>query len=508
MPAIAEAPTFAISGFELSGNSLLSDSELQSLLRPYVGENKNFETIQSALKALESSYAQAGYATVRAMLPEQEIDSGRIKLVIVEARLGKIAVEGNKHFADENIRAANPSLVAGEVPQMHLVGYSLRVANENPSKQTNLVFRASPRDAEVDALLRVVDENPLKLGVSLDNTGTDATGNYRLGLLLQHANLFNADHIASAQVITSPGHQADVQIIGLGYKLPLYRLGDSIDFAYGYSNVDSGSVSVAGSTLGISGRGSIASARYNVYLPIWNDWDHKLSFGIDYRAYDNKVAPVGGGASLIPDISVRPLSLTYSGILKRAGYDVAGYLTYAQNISGISDGGTDDFENSRRGASAHYRLLRYGVNSTIDLPSKWSLRAAITGQHTSDLLVSGEQFGVGGFDSVRGFHEREIANDKGLRGSIEVYTPDLASVFGRENIRTRALFFYDAARVLRNRPAAGEQRGESIASAGVGLRASIGRSLNLRLDYGVVTDAGGSRRTGEGRLHGSVLWFF
>jgi hemolysin activation/secretion protein len=275
LPTWANDPVFAIKSYEISGNTLLPDSDLQAAVSAYTGEQKNFKAIQEALKAVETKYAQAGYASVRVMLPEQEVDSGKIQLKVIEAKLGKVSVVGNNHFSTENIRASVPSLTENRIPKMDDISASLRVANENAAKQTSLVFQPSDNDGQIDASLRVTDEAPLKLGVSLDNTGTSSTGDYRLGLLVQHANLFDRDHIASAQIITSPGHQNDVKIIGLGYKIPMYRYGDSIDIAYGYSNVDSGSVSVAGGVLGISGSGHIASTKYNFYLPKLQSWEQK-----------------------------------------------------------------------------------------------------------------------------------------------------------------------------------------------------------------------------------------
>lgn len=505
-----QAARFSIQGYEVTGNSLLPETVVQDTVSPFTGPHSSFETIQNALKALESRYVEAGYGTVRVFLPEQEVEAGRIKLTVIEAKVGSIKVEGNKHFGEDNIRASVPTLVEGGVPQMDDISASLRVANESGSKQTSLVFRPSPQDNQVDAVLRVADEDPLKLGLSLDNTGSKPTGVYRLGLLAQHSNLFGLDHIGSVQVVTSPGHYSDVRIFGMGYRIPLYRLGGSIDLAYGYSNVNSGTLNTAGGDFGISGSGYIFSAKYNFYLPRWSLWEQKLAVGLDYRAFQNKIVPVGGGGSIVPDATVHPISATYSGLLRDELLELTGYITYAHNIPGGSDGTADDFNRpgGRLGAKGWYDHWRYGITFGYFLPQQWTLRANFSGQYTNDLLISGEMFGIGGHDSVRGFLEREIANDRGHRGSIELYTPDFGKSLGSSALRAQALVFYDAGQVIRNRPLAGEQRSESIASAGLGLRLSYARNLNFKLDYGVVTQAGGTRKAGDGRLHGSLMWLF
>lgn len=506
--ATAEDAIFAIRGYSVSGNTVVASEKITQSLAPYTGEGKTFETIQDALKALEKQYADAGFGAVRVLLPEQEVEDGMIRLHVVEATVGKILVEGNKYFDEDNIRASVPALRQGEMPNMDRISASLRIANENGSKQTDLIFRPSHEDGKVDALLRVADEIPGKFALSLDNTGTQATGNFRFGLLAQHANLFGLDHTASAQLITSPGHEGDVTIVGLGYKIPLYARGDSIDFSYGYSNVNSGTVQVAGGSLGISGQGQIASARYNLSLPGLGDWEQRLAFGLDYRAYANNVTPTAGGNSLIPDITVHPLSLTYLLSTRGEQFDLSGYFTWSRNIPGGAHGSQSDFDASRAGASANYQTLRYGLSGNRLIFDDWLLRTSFAGQYTSDSLVSGEQFGIAGQDTVRGFLEREVAGDKGQRLSLEIHSPDFAGKLGLDGFRTQGVLFHDIGRILRNRPTANEIDADTIASAGIGLRLGYGRNLSFKLDYAIVTQAGGAQKRGDGRLHGSLLWFF
>ncbi|MCI1041556.1 ShlB/FhaC/HecB family hemolysin secretion/activation protein, partial [Pseudomonas putida] len=82
---------------------------------------------------------------------------------------------------------------------------------------------------------------------------------------VQHSNLFNRDHVATVAYTTSPDSPsgAKVDLYSLGYRLPLYGLGDSLDFIYGKSNVSSGQTLAVNSTLNITGRGEIYALRWN-----------------------------------------------------------------------------------------------------------------------------------------------------------------------------------------------------------------------------------------------------
>lgn len=506
--AYAEEAVFAIRGYQLTGNTLLNPARIEQTLESFTGPQQTFDNVQAAVKSVEKLYADAGYGAVRVLIPEQEVDNGTIRLQVVEAKLGKIEVEGNQFFTSDNIRAAVPSLESGQMPNMDAISRSLRIANENPAKRTNLVFRPSKNENEVDALLRVEDEAPLKFALSLDNTGTQATGNFRVGLLAQHANLLGKDHTASMQILTSPGHENDVSIVGLGYRIPLYRQGDSIEASYGYSNVNSGTVQIAGGSLGISGKGQVAGLRYNHQLDDLNQWEQKLSFGLDYRAYTNAVIPSTGGTSLIPDITVHPISVTYNASHRDQEYELSAYLTWMHNLPGGAEGKQQDFTASRAGATSNYQIWRYGLNFSYLLPANWLARASFAGQYSEDMLVSGEQYGVAGQDSVRGFLERELASDKGQRLNLELYSPDFAGFFSLADWRLQALAFHDIGRIQRNRPAASEIASDTIASAGLGLRLGHGKNFSMKLDYAVVTQAGGAQHKGDARLHGSLIWFF
>src|SRR5207344_943295 len=97
----------------------------------------------------------------------------------------------------------------------------------------------------------------------------------------------------------------------------------------------------------------------------------------------------------------------------RVGQDISFNVSYAHNIAGGNHGSDADFEAQRPGASSSYSAVREGVAFTQLLPSDFILRAVANAQQTHDLLVPGEQFGMGGVDSVRGYYEREVASDIG-----------------------------------------------------------------------------------------------
>jgi len=497
---------FEIRRFVLEGNTLLPVAAAEQLLAPHQGSNKDFADIQRALEALEAAYRGLGYGVVQVTLPEQNITLGEIRFVIIEPRLGKITIEGNQRFGAENIRRSVPALVEGSAPNSLAISRSLQIANENPAKQTQVLLRAGTSENRVDAAIKVTDDKFWKAAVTLDNSGTSSTGTWRLGTSYQHANLFDRDHVLTAQYITSPGHWSDVRIYGMGYRIPFYSLGSSVDVVGGYSDVDSGTLQ---NLFTVSGSGTVFGLRYNQHLPRAGDYEHRLVYGFDYRAYQNRVAQAGVTGSLVPDITVHPISVYYAGQWRRLGSELSFYLYAAQNLfPNGNDASDSDFKNTRASAKAAYRLYRYNLNYTRVLPGDFQARFKLFGQSSRDALVPGEQFGLGGADNVRGFFEREVNNDVGQRVTLEVTSPDLATLMDWKSLRARLAAFYDWGHVSRNHPQPGEPLGESISSLGMGIRLAASHNYSARVHMARVLQAGGDQRRGDWKVHALFSMLF
>ena len=513
-------PRFDIQRFIVEGATLITNADIQAATGPFAGKSKDFADVQRALEAIERLYASKGYSAVQVILPEQELERGEVHFKVVEAKIGKVVVEGNKFFDEANVRASLPSLRPGISPNVVEIARSLKVANENPAKQSTALLRGGTEEGAVDAVIRITDEKTVKFSVSLDNTGTPETGAFRLAFGYQNANVWNRDHVFSAQYVISP-HEAEnphsvrlwpnprVDIYGLSYRIPLYGSGDTIDLSAGYSNVRSGQVPGLFGQFNVAGAGAVFGARYNFNLAKRGELDHRVSLGLDWRGYDNRTTTVGGNQAVLPDVTVHPISVTYSGVFRSSASETSFYVGGYKNLPGGNDGDTKVFEAFRPGAVPGYTVWRYGIGHNQAFGDDWQGRFSVSGQATRNLLLSGEQFGLGGADSVRGFMEREVSNDNGTRYSLEAYTPDYGGKLPWvSGFRARNVFFYDWGRVKRFNPLPGETRQQGIASVGFGIRVSHGTNFSFRLDYGLIIDDGGNQGNWEGRPHATVSYIF
>ena len=514
--AQAQAERFDIDRFNIEGNTLLKADEIEAVLKPFTGKNREYADVQRAIEAIRQHYRAGGFSVVWVVAPEQDLDRGVVTLRVIEARIGKVTIDGNRYFDESNIRSSVPALRENVPPRASDISANVQLANENPAKQVDVVLRPGEKAGVVDASVDVIDVQPLKAFLTLDNTGNPQTGDYRLGVGVQHANLFNRDHVGTFNYVTSPGKEDRVSFYSASYRLPLYAQGDSMDFIAAYSDADAGTTQTVAGPLAFSGKGDVYGLRYNQLLARRGEYSHRIVYGLDYRAYDNACALGNFGANSCGpsgvDVTVRPISAAYSGNWTKPGRISDFYVVLSQNVPGAANGQEIDFNTARPspsggdGAPSRYTILRFGASMVNAFENNWQVRAAFNAQYTPDALVSGEQFGITGANAVRGFLEREIARDTGYFASLELYSPNLTGklVPGEGNLR--GLLFYDIASAANN-PLAGEVKLQSsIASIGAGFRWNIQRNFNMRFDLARVMDAGGSKNAGDLRGHISVYF--
>lgn len=503
---------FAIDHFSVQGNTLLKPNEIEALLKPFTGRHREYSDIQHAIEKLRSYYRKRGFSVVWVVAPEQDLDHGIVILRVVEARVGKIIIQGNRFFNNANIRSSLPALKEDVSPKVGDISANVQLANENPAKQVDFVLR--PRDGQnlVDANVDVIDVPPLKTFLTFDNTGNPQTGDFRIGAGVQHANLFNRDDVGTFNYITSPGNMSTVSIYSGSYRMPLYSLGDSMDFIMAYSDVSAGTAQTVAGPLTFSGKGAVYGLRYNQLLVRQGEYSHRIVYGLDYRAYLNDCALGNFGSAgcgpIAANVTVVPISMAYSGNWSTPGRISDFYVALSHNVPGAVHDQQTDFNAARPspnggdGAPASYTILRFGTSMVNSFDDNWQVRAAFNSQYTPDALVIGEQFSIAGATAVRGFLEREIVRDTGYFANFELYTPNLTGklVPGEGNLR--GLLFYDTAAAANN-PLAGEMRQQiTIASFGAGFRWNIQRNFNMNFDLARVTEAGGIKSVGD--LHADI----
>ncbi|MSQ52838.1 MAG: ShlB/FhaC/HecB family hemolysin secretion/activation protein [Betaproteobacteria bacterium] len=515
-PQAQESERFDIERFSIEGNTLLSTGEIEELIGHLTGKEREYGDVQRALELLENRYRERGYSAVQVHVPEQELGKGVVVIGVIEASIRRVRVQGNEIYSEESIRRAMPAVREGAFPNAVAFSQNVQLANENPSRQVNVVMKGTDQEGLVDLDINVDESDPLKFTLSLDNTGNKQTGQHRLGVGMQYANLWGLDHVLSLNYGTSVEKQDQVSIFSISYRVPLYALGDSIDVIVAKSDVNAGTSPTVAGPLNFAGKGDIYGLRYNLLLPRSGEFSHRVVFGLDMKAIQNNCTIAGAAlcGSAGQDVTSRPVLVTYSGQWARPGEQSDFSLNYTQNIAGAGMGKSKQFALARpspsggSGASANFSLVKATASHFQSLPEDWQMRIAGSAQYSRQSLISGEQFGIAGSSSVRGFSEREVARDTGYYANFELFTPNLGPAIGYKDASVRLLHFYDLGYAVNNTLQGEDKQKSAIASVGMGIRFAVQKNFNWRFDFARVVDQGGAKVRGARKAAFAVSYGF
>lgn len=484
-----------VKSYEIEGELPVSQQQSEHALSNFVGDGKSLEDISSAAKALQELLQSEGYSFYRVILPPQKIEDGSIRLKVIRFNISSISVTGNKHHSEENVLTSIPALIAGTSPNMREIQRGLQIANANPSKAATVLIKESSQQDAIDAEIQVRDQNPLSIYAALGNTGSEDNGDWRATFGIQHANLFDRDHSATLSYTTSPEDPQDVQQTGVFYRIPFYSLGGELNGYYIDSTVDSGTIS----DFDVSGSGEFYGVNFKYALPRQESLSHSLLVGMDDRYFENETIFLG--IDLGVPLRTRPFILSYQGQWKHEGRTLDYSVSWSKNMGGGGRNDSEYYTANRLGSDLYWQAVRYSLSYQQPFDNGWEFRASLEGQWTDDVLVDGEQFGIGGMYSVRGYEEREISGDKGIMARIEARIP-----FSKAN--ARPYLFVDAGKVDLNKGIIGRDRSDTASSMGVGVDWAVTRKSHLSasvahaLEDLIETDAG------ESKLHVQYVYRF
>jgi hemolysin activation/secretion protein len=516
------APTFAedelhfqIERFVVEGNNLLAAAAIDHVLAPARGEDKSLGDVLAALRQLRNAYREQGYEAVQVVLPEQDVSSGVIHILVIEPKISEIRVEsgaqsegrGGNTLDTADIERVLPALRIGQTPNVRAIDAAVRLANENPARRIQVELEAAAGNG---ILARVkVEILPQASWFSrLDDTGTVATGRTRLSLGVQRASIAGIDHLITAQATSSPERPNHNGSYSLGYRIPFFAQKLTLDFVAGHSDTDTGTTATPAGPLQFTGRGDIVTARVTRQLPPAGPWEHSLFAGMDYKSFTS-ICSVGSfgaegcGAAGV-SLTLQPASVGYSARYAGEGAQFRGEVSYSGNVAPGSRR-EDLFAQARAGATPNYEVLRAKGELAADLGAGWQGRGVLAAQDTSSSLVTAEQFGLGGVNSIRGYGERVLTNDRGWRLTLEAYTPGFGDRFNLPAGSIRAVMFHDAGATQRNNVQPGEAPKSRLAGAGLGLRMAIGKNFQAQIDWAMALVANAGVRAGDDRAHIAVM---
>jgi len=479
----------------VSGVSDKDQKGLRPLLAGYIDKPVSMAQLNEILSDIILYYRGQDRPIVDAYLPEQNMIDDVVEVVVTEAKLGKVTVEGNNWFPSYLISDKIRETPGGPITASTL-NSDISWINRNPFMQTELVYQPGEDPGTTDVVLKTRDRFPVRFYTGYEDSGNTLTGEGRFLLGFNWGNAFGIGDQLNYQYMTS----TDLQLLRVHsgsyvHQLPWHHL-ITIFGSYADTTADfppSLLLNSTGSSWQTSIRYTVPIKQLNTY---WGNYTQELVAGYDFKESSSELlfnsAPIPGAS---PTTDVSQFVYGYNSSLTDpwgstaftgTGYYSPGEMTQANSTA---------LFNEANASSSNYMYGHLTLNRVQKLPYDFSLILKGAYQMADARLLGSEQMGLGGYDTVRGYDEREANGDVGYFVSGEVRTPPVGLghyfVSDYKSDQLQFLAFSDYGGVSQYKQDNFSIGGTpstnpniNLWSVGGGLRYSISTFVSVRFDYG------------------------
>lgn len=453
------AGTFVLSAVNIGGATVFSSEELAKSFEPYLASQVGPAELARITADITARYRRAGYLLSYATLPEQSVQSGIVRIRIVEGFVDEIAVEG----ADSSVAKARviaERLRSDRPLRSSTLERTLGLIRDLPGLVVSDVrISRSPQDPARHRLTIVLGSDRVRSLLYTDNHGTIDGARIRG---------YSSVSIASLAV---PGDQLQLDL----FTIP----SDKFRFLYGQTR--------AALPIGSDGlRVSLTASRGDQYQRLAGPNQHGTSrqfiADIAYPFAKSRAFSAVARASLSDWKSEekRAGSLIQQDRLKvaRAWIDfsrasktrIDGRLGISRGLDLGSVTESGDPLASRPFASPKFTKFNADVQIATSFSERVILRVDTSGQYATKSLLAPEEFAIGGSRIGRAFDFNELTGDHGIGGMAEI-SYRIGGV--RQAPKSLELFaFVDGGGAFRKRSSPGFPKEQWLASGGVGTRFS------------------------------------
>lgn len=492
-----------ISGIQFMDINIPGESEeLVNRLKPFLGIPVNEETAIAIKQQIIGYYISNGVTMVGVELPNQMSEGGVLQFLVLRKRMGQVHIKGES-FYDSSRLSGYLGITPGQQIADDVLQDNLSWLNKNPFQNNQLKFVPSDDPYVLDIEVTSKRRRPLRFYVKGDNTGSFNTGYGRLYTGFAWGNAFGVGDILSFEYETSNEFKR-LQSWTVNYTSFLPN--KNILILYGeYAVVKPRSPAPLPTFLrsqNITANIWQVNPRYTIpFRPLYTPLQQSLSFGFDVKNTNSSIVNLtNGSVSVQAPSSFRSRSEIY--VTQLVGsytlYDKVGRNNYSFNASFylspfkfLPHQTESDYERLRFHSHPKYCYLEVTAGDIYEFCSEWSLSLLVRGQVSNDTLPPTELFIVGGYDTVRGYHQAEAAGDNGLIVNFEVRTPKY-SMFPccKGKLSFLAFLDYGLSNNWHIRPpripgVKTLPNTQYLLGTGAGLRYTINPYFQLRCDYGV-----------------------
>ncbi len=468
------------------------------------GKILDVSTVQEVEQTIYQYYMEKGKPFITISTPTQLIDQGIAQFVIQESKLEEVDVTGNNWTSRDRVINALDLHLQEPIDEGQIIR-GLNFLNRNPFRRVDVIYEPGKGKNTTDIDVVVEERRPYRFYVGVENLGLRFTHRERIFAGFNWGNVFGLDHSLSGQYTASYNPKV-FQAGTLQYVAPL-SWKHLLSIYGGYSRVHA--------TLPLPnrlnhGESYQASLRYIVPFGEKEKQEQEFTFGFDFKATNNNVTFVEFFPVFSSLVNLSQLVVGYevnfyqsfvnTSLKAMAYYSPGDILPHETNA---------DYDSLRPGAKNQWIYGTLLFKQVYQLPKSFSFFFSALGQLSSETLLPSEQLGIGGYNTVRGYDEREYNVDSGLILNLEARTPPISFItnirHAKMNDALQFLWFLDFGYGNDYTQIPGIPSKDYLAGTGPGFRYTLDPYITTRLDWGFKLHNQAFFTGGETMLHFSFI---
>ena len=472
------------------------------VIAPFIGQPVSLASLDRMTSAVVDYYRAHDRPVVNVFVPRQNITNGYVQVVVVEGRVGQVRASGAQWFSNEDLRG-ELRLHPGDPISGDMLRSDLGWVNRNPFHQSDILFGPGDEPGLTDVTLKSTDRFPFRAFAGMDDSGNALTGDNRYFTGFNYGDLFGLGQQLSYQYTTAEDSNQFIAHAG-SWVIPLpWRHQLTIYGSYGQT---SATIPGTSGNLESGGTNWQTSFRYEVPLRGATNFTHSIIAGFDFKRGNNDLA-FGGTTVSNVYADTDQFTLAYQAAYTDSYGTTSASLTGYYSPGGLTgDDKLAEYEAMRYDANPSYVYGQLAVQRVTNLP--WGFTETERGlvQLSDANLLPSEQIGLGGYDTVRGYDEREANGDSGFLISSELETPavSLGTLIGLKDAydRFQLLAFVDyGGTSLHHQGPSDVNPNTNLLGVGPGVRYAITPYMDFRFDYGFQLISTGFDDRHDSRMH-------
>ncbi len=431
----------------------------QRITDEFTGRCLDVSDIERILGEITKYYIDRGFITTRAYLPQQDLSSGRLEILVIEGVIEKIMINDGdaKSISIGNIFPGRE----GTLLNLRDLEQGIDQINRLPSNNAKLDIQPGDKPGGSTVVINNKPSSPFRVSINTDNQGSVSTGAAQTGLTLSADNLLYFNESLSVthreSFPNTPGRK--------------YSASDSINVSIpmGYSTLSLGtnrsvyfSPITLASGLELITSGNSKSDNIRLDRVVYRDQATRASVASTLTTKDSK----NFLGSLFLDVSSRKLTVLDLDASLNTGF-LGGVLTLDLGVArgltamaALRDApGLPD-----TAPKAQFSKLKAGFNYAKPFrvaSTDMSFTSQMTAQKANNVLYGSEQISIGGLYSVRGYVKNSLTGDDGYywRNELSIRQP---LTVGNDTISSRLYAGYDRGYISNRVPGAPQGKLEGV----------------------------------------------